>query len=109
MSTQIALIITIAAFIAQTIYGVLIILKYQKRLIEKDKFIAAQKKNAEVMLAELNRWEVYNIGLLGDLAYLVDGNDQVKRAEIKRKWQRNFQEKRKMQLQKQGQDLPSDN
>lgn len=99
-------IIASAILIVLLIYAAYQCLKYifnlQKSIVEKDKLIAFSA-------GELKRWETYNIGLLGDLAYLIDSNDQEMKAKIKRKWKANFAKRKEMTLDKAGIEQPSKN
>lgn len=99
-------VISIAIFI-YTVYGL------QKKLVIKDAMIDTQIARIEECIAkekfylsELNRWETYNVGLLGDLAHLVDNPDLNKRNEIRTKWKMNFSKKKEMFKEKQGMNRP---
>lgn len=80
--------------------------KQQKSLVAKDAKIEENLAKEKFYLKELNRWETYNVGLLGDIAHLVDNHDLNKRNEIRNKWKANFHKKKEMFKERQGLNKP---
>lgn len=88
--------------IAVSAASIVMIYNLQKKCIQKD---------AQIKMAcdQVKYWETYNIGIIGDMAFLIDSNDQEKKTKIKAKWKGYFAQKKKMVTQKTYGDAPSAN
>lgn len=73
--------------------------KLQKQHIIKDKQINDLRK-------EVNKWLDYNTGIVGDLAFLIDGNNEEAKMMVKRKWKTYFKARKELAKEQAGLNTP---
>lgn len=73
--------------------------KLQKQHIDKDKEINDLKK-------EVKKWLDYNTGIVGDLAFLIDGNNEEAKMMVKRKWKTYFKARKELAKEQAGLNTP---